>query len=119
MLMISITIASLVALSVVTVKSYLNKERALDAKAKYTSIKAYADDAARRILTLEEDKSNLAATVTRLTNNHQSIADQLLAEKRKNANKARPVKAERAKVEAPVATMKAEKQSRRGRPNKA
>lgn len=122
MLMITITIASLVALSIVAYKSYVNKEKALDLKAKYNSIKDYVDDASRRILTLEDDKANLAATIITLKSNIQSVTDQLTAEKRKSANAVRPIKLE--KTKAPVATMKAEAAKsdntpRRGRPNKA
>jgi hypothetical protein len=84
--MITISIAALATLSVVTFNYLANKKKALDLLVKYNTIKEYADNAAKHILKLEEDNSNLSASVIKLKSLHQSVNDQLTAEKRKFAD---------------------------------
>ena len=128
MLMISITIASLIALSVVSYKYYASDKKALDVLVKYKSTKAYADGAAQRILKLVEDNNTLSASIVKLESQHQSVSDKLTAERRKNEELLDFVKKVQSpsevKAKAPTATMKAktpntENSPRRGRPNKA
>lgn len=131
MLMITISIAALATLSVITFNYLANKKKALDLLAKYNSIKEYADNAAKHILKLEEDNSNLSASVIKLKSLHQSVNDQLTAEKRKFADLATEIENMAAKApKAPkspkvVKTQNSTNNSnnangtRRGRPNKA
>jgi len=128
MLMITISIAALATLSVVTFNYLANKKKALDLLAKYNSIKEYADNAAKHILKLEEDNSNLSASVIKLKSLHQSVNDQLTAEKRKFADLATEIENMAAKAPKSPKVVKTQNSTnnsnnangtRRGRPNKA
>jgi len=128
MLMITISIAALATLSVVTFNYLANKKKALDLLAKYNSIKEYADNAAKHILKLEEDNSNLSASVIKLKSLHQSVNDQLTAEKRKFADLATEIENMAAKAPKTPKVVKTQNSTnnsnnangtRRGRPNKA
>ena len=111
MLMITITIAALATLSVITFNYLANKKKATDLLIKYNTVKEYADNAAKHILKLEEDNSNLSAFVIKLKSQCQSVNDLLTAEKRKNLDVVNK--------ETTVSTTKTENGTRRGRPNKA
>jgi predicted nuclease with TOPRIM domain len=126
--MITISIAALATLSVVTFNYLANKKKALDLLAKYNSIKEYADNAAKHILKLEEDNSNLSASVIKLKSLHQSVNDQLTAEKRKFADLATEIENMAAKAPKSPKVVKTQNSTnnsnnangtRRGRPNKA
>jgi predicted nuclease with TOPRIM domain len=126
--MITISIAALATLSVVTFNYLANKKKALDLLAKYNSIKEYADNAAKHILKLEEDNSNLSASVIKLKSLHQSVNDQLTAEKRKFADLATEIENMAAKAPKTPKVVKTQNSTnnsnnangtRRGRPNKA
>jgi hypothetical protein len=112
MIIVTISVAALISLSVVGYIAYSNKNKAQSMQAKFESIKQFADDSAKRILALENDKVELSSSVVSLQNERLKLeqSNKDLREYVKKAiDKAEPKQAPASNQNKPANTNKGQK----------